>query len=140
MQRNLVNALTELGIPVRRGHRSNAPILCRPSASPIFGPVNAAGGDRYVHPLFVVRIKDNRMQGEAAVAWHPARTVRMIEQATNQRPRLAVVARFEKCRRFYAAIKDIRLILSPQCYLPNVVQRNTCVGWKSNCRLLRSYP
>jgi hypothetical protein len=43
------------------------------------GTVNAAGGDCYVHTLFVVGVEEDGMQSKSSIAGHPSGTMGMIK-------------------------------------------------------------
>src|SRR5947207_12667866 len=111
MHRDFMNTLPELRIPVGHELCADASILRCPSNSAVIGPVNAAGGDCYIHTLFVAGIEDDSVQRKTSIARHPAGAVRMIEQTTNQRPCFSRVAGFEEGGWFHAAIEDVRFIL-----------------------------
>ena len=104
MHRDFMHTLTELRILIGHEFRADTAILGCPSSPAVFGPIYAAGRNCHVHTLFVAGINDDGMQGQAAVAGHPARAMRMIEQTTNEGPSLSRVAGFEERGRFDTAI------------------------------------
>src|SRR5262245_41585931 len=86
MHRDFMHALPKLRMLVGQKFRADAAILRRPSRAAIFGAVNAARRNCHVNTLLVAWIEDDGMQGQAAVAGHPTRTMRMIEQTANEGP------------------------------------------------------
>src|SRR5215471_6034750 len=80
------------------------------------------------------------MEGQATIARHPPRTMRMIEKAADERPGLSSVARFEKRSGFRPAIKHIGLLRRTQGNLPDVPQRNPGTSGKPDRRLFRGAP
>ncbi|MBZ5724196.1 MAG: serine/threonine protein kinase [Acidobacteriia bacterium] len=107
---HLVNALAvELRILLRHVHHANAAVARLPGAPAVFGGVDAACRNGHVHPLRILRIEHNGVQGQAAQSGHPAGAVRMVVQAPHQGERFAVVARFVERRRLHPAIHDVRL-------------------------------
>src|SRR5262249_43808513 len=133
---NFVNALSEFGIFVGHEHGADAAVLRGPGLAAVCGAVNAAGGNGDVHALIVGRVENDGMQGETAVAGNPARAVRMIEEAANQRPGFPSIARFEKRGRFDATIEDVWFLGEAGCDLPDIFQRNAGVGRKADGSVL----
>src|SRR2546425_3037602 len=66
--------------------------------------------------------------------------MRMIEQATHQRPGFAGVAGFEERRRFDSAIEDSGFLGPAEGDLPDILQGDAGIGRKSNGSLLRIGP
>ena len=83
MQCDLVYALPEFGILIGHEHSADAAVLRCPCAPRIVGAVDATGGNCHVHALVVSRVEHNAMQRQASITWHPAGTMRMIEQTTH---------------------------------------------------------
>src|SRR5580704_17980481 len=140
MQRDLVHALSELGVLLGHEGNGNATVLRRPVHSAVLGPIDAAGGDGDIHTLFVHRVQHNTVQSQATVARHPARPMRMVEQASYERPAFAGITAFEKPCRLYPAVQNIRVFGAAECDLPDVLQGNAGVRRKPNGRLLRIGP
>src|SRR2546422_6860331 len=80
------------------------------------------------------------MQRQPTVAGQPAWTMGMVEQATDQGPSFARVARLEECGGFDATVEDIRFVRATGRNLPNVFQRNASVGRKADGGFLRIGP
>src|SRR5512142_3227258 len=99
MQGNLVHTLTELRVLVGQEYGTNAAVAGCPGSAAIITAVDTPRGDRDVHPLRRSRVEHNRVQRETAVAGHPARTMRMIEQSPHQGPGIAAIARLEESGR-----------------------------------------
>src|SRR5882724_11549106 len=89
MHHDLMHALTEIGILAGHEHYADSVILRCPPSAAIVGTINTTGRNRHVHTPTFRGIQHYRMQCEPAVARHPARPVRMIEQATHEGPTLS---------------------------------------------------
>ena len=67
----------------------------------------------------------------------------MIKQTAHQRPCFPCVVAFEKRSGFYAAVENVRFIRAAKRDLPDVFQRKTGIGGKSNrasCGLVQLFP
>src|ERR1700751_3639459 len=64
----------------------------------------------------------------------------MIEQATNERPRLSSIVRRKQRRGFDTAIHRFRLAWPAETDLPNLFERHSAICRKSDVRLLRIRP
>src|SRR5579859_1390155 len=80
---DLMHALAELRIFLRKVYNANTPIACLPFTPPVFGGVDATSRNRRIHPLRILGVKQDGVQGQAAKSWHPAGAVRMVEQSAH---------------------------------------------------------
>ena len=140
MHGDFVHALAELGIFIGHEDSANAAVLRGPSSAGIVGAIDAAGRDGDVEAARVRWVLQNRVQRESAIAGHPARAMRMIEQAAHERPVLAAIARFKKRGRLDAAVENVRLIGRAERDLPDIFERDAGIGGKTDGRFLRIGP
>src|SRR6185369_10851023 len=125
MKHDFVYALSPFGILLIRRHKARADSLVTrlPILSAVFSAINAASRDRNPHSIFVRRIRQDSMQAKAAATRHPLRSVRMIEQASFQRPRRPGVRRLEQRCRLDAAVERVRVMRIVDD-LPDLFERN----------------
>src|SRR5262245_55626583 len=132
MHCDLVHALTELGILVRHKRGANTAVLRRPGRSAIGGAVHATRRDSDHDLLRILRVQDDSVQRQPAIARHPAWPVRMIEQAAHERPALAPVPGLKQRRWFHSTIEQFGLVLGAEDDWPNVLERNARICPKAN--------
>src|SRR5258708_416930 len=97
MTHDLVHTLAPFGILLIGRHKRGADTLVAwlPVLAAVVGAINAARGNRDKQSFGIRRIGKDRVQAKTAAARLPLRAMRMIEQPTLERPRLARVRRFE---------------------------------------------
>src|SRR6266700_5703556 len=112
MTHHLMHALAPFGKLIFGRHEfgTNTFVARLPVPAAVVRAINAAGRDRYEHPLIVRWIGKNSVQAESTAARHPLRAMRMIEQAAFERPRLAGIRRLEERGRFNPAVKCVALM------------------------------
>src|SRR2546430_98330 len=98
--RDLVNALTELGI--RAGREAGADALIgRPECfATVLTQIVAAGGDAQVH---AIPVANDRVHAEPAIAGLPLARVIVVANPRHHVPRIATVAAPEQGCRLHAA-------------------------------------
>src|SRR6267378_7832717 len=121
MEHNLMYALSELWISLGQEHHAYSIVARQPGAPTILGAVNTASRHSHVHALLIAGVRHNCVQNKPAIARHPTWPMRMIVQPADQRPRFALIPRFEQSRRFHPTIEFLWLIASAQANLPNVL-------------------
>src|SRR5262249_3608146 len=125
MPNDLVYALPELRKPLRHERDADAPVARLPGPAAIIGPVNAGRGNSDMHSPGVRRMRQDRVQTQAALARHPAWPMGMIEQTAHQRPRFAGILGLEKRGWLHAAIEFVRRVRGPRRDLPDILERET---------------
>src|SRR5713226_5791045 len=135
MEHNLMHALPELWILLWQEHHAYSIVARLPGVPPILCAVNAPRRHRHVHAFLIARIRHNGVQNEPAIAWHPTWPMRMLVQPADQRPRFALILRFEQRRGFYATIEFLRLVASTQANLPNILHCSARLPGKPDARL-----
>src|SRR5260370_42485519 len=123
MEHNLMHALSELWIFLWQEHHAYSIVVRLPRGPTILCAVNTSGRNSHGHAVFVARIRDNSVQDQPAIARHPTWPMRMIVQAADERPRFALIPRFEQGSGSHSAIEFLRPVVPAQAHFPNVPQR-----------------
>ena len=100
MPRDLVHALTELGIGIGREAGADA-FIGRPECfATVLAQIVAAGRNAEVH---VIPVANDRVHAEPAIAGLPLARVLVVANPRHHLPRIATVAAPEQGRRLHAA-------------------------------------
>src|SRR5262245_24711174 len=100
MTGNLVHALTELDVRIRKKTRADSFVSRGECLTTILAQVMTAGGDAEMHP---VSIANDGMHAQSTAAGLPLTRMGVIADAGNHLPCIAAVAASEKSRRFNPA-------------------------------------
>src|SRR5689334_14315072 len=107
MARHLVHALPELRVLVGQELGADALVARRPGPAAVVGAIDAAGRDGDEHPAAVLRVRDDRVQAQAAAARLPLLAVRMLPESLDELERLPRVARLEESGGLDAAVDHV---------------------------------
>ena len=125
--RDLVHALAELGQRVGEEVGPHAGVGRRPGRTGVVGAVDAAGGHRDEHPLWVVGVRLQRVDRGTAEAGTPFRAVRVIPERADEAEVLAAVVAAEQALRLAAGPDDAGLA-GRGMQLPDARERGVGVG------------
>src|SRR5215210_6257033 len=100
MPHDLVHALSELRIGIRREPRTYALVRGLERFAAILAQIMSTGRDTDVH---AIAVPNDRVHAEAAVARLPLARVLVIADARDHLPRITAVAASEQRRRLHAA-------------------------------------
>src|SRR5437762_11524130 len=100
MARNLVYALSELGVGIGHEPRADPVVTGLECCAAVLAQVMAASGDAHMHAIAVAQ---NRVHAKPAVAGLPLARVCVVADAGNHFPGVAAVTAAEEGRRLDAA-------------------------------------
>src|SRR5262245_33262440 len=97
---DLVHALPELRIFVRKELSGESVVFRLPRLTSVVGAVNSGGRDCHERSLPIVRIENDGVQAQAASSGLPLRPVWMVEQSAHERvlPGISGVSDSIRCR------------------------------------------